>query len=63
MPRSGAPSKSPIALATELAQALRDVLHDINQDDPGDHEDHNAPRLAEAERLAQSVVSRLRDLK
>ena len=54
---------NPIDIARELATALRDVLHELNADDPGDHEDHNAPRLAEAERLAQSIVTRLNSLK
>ena len=54
---------TPIEIALELAQALRDVLHELNADDPGDHEAHNAPRLTRAERHAASVVNLLTELK
>lgn len=54
---------NPIDIARDLAQALRDVLHELNTDDPGDDEPWNAPRLARAERHASSVVKLLRELK
>lgn len=55
--------QSPIDIALDLAHALRDVLHELNQDDPGDDEAHNAPRLERAERHASSVVRLLTELK
>jgi len=54
---------NPIDIARDLAQALRDVLHELNLDDPGDHESWNAPRLARAERHAESALRLLTELK
>jgi hypothetical protein len=55
--------QSPLEIALDLAQALRDVLHEINLDDPGDHEAHNAPRLSRAEEHATAVVQLLREVR
>lgn len=54
--------RGPIGQALDAAQTALRLLDQLHEDDPGDNEPHNAPRLARARQHAQHLVAQLKEI-
>lgn len=53
---------APLARALEMARAVERFLDDLEQDDPGDDEEHFVPRHRAAQQFAAGLVLALKRL-